>query len=255
VVGRRTADPSPPATEPVAAPLRESPPTGKETAAPAQLELTDRLGPAPPVDEAEGLGRPHLPGKRWELKGLIKSEGDFQIFEVFDRMFHRPLACKMVAFDRREQVEETKALVREARIMARIGHSAVPSVYEVGWTTDGRSYAILDPVFHHANLAKVLWKLGMGHANEDLAENWSLERFLGVFLTIARCLDAAHQQQIPRRFATTSTAWDESSARSSTRCPAPSPLRWPSAASAKGSSKSKPEPSAGAARPTSPLAR
>jgi serine/threonine protein kinase len=71
-----------------------------------------------------------------EELGLLGRGGMAEVLRVRERSLRRDVALKRVRHDRRDD-DADELLVSEARLMARLDHSHVPPVYELGSDDDG----------------------------------------------------------------------------------------------------------------------
>jgi serine/threonine protein kinase len=87
----------------------------------------------------EAVGRPDLPGTRYELGALIGRGGMGAVYCARDIQLDREVAIKVI------DVPLTKLdpLLAEAQMLARLEHPGIVAVYDAGVLPDGRSFCVM----------------------------------------------------------------------------------------------------------------
>jgi tetratricopeptide (TPR) repeat protein len=73
---------------------------------------------------------------RYELRALLGAGGMGQVYEAWDRELERAIALKVLRPELSGAATLTERLVRESRLMAKVAHASVITVYDVGRADD-----------------------------------------------------------------------------------------------------------------------
>jgi serine/threonine protein kinase/Tfp pilus assembly protein PilF len=129
-----------------------------------------------------------LVADRYEVLAHIGSGGMGEVYKVLDRQTQIIYALKMISPLLADQRTLAKRLEHEARAARTLIHGNIVTVYDVGKSTDGAPYLLMDYV--------------EGDSLETLLKTDVLltqERALSIFLQIAEALVHAHQKGVVHR--------------------------------------------------------
>ena len=139
------------------------------------------------MDAAGGTAPPEIGGRigRYEIRALLGAGGMGRVYEAYDAELDRAIALKVL---RPELAAPTLAerLVRESRMMARLAHPAVITVYDAG--VDGKSVFIAMELIRGQTLAARLYN-----------DNPRWREVVALFEKAAHGLAAAHAAGIVHR--------------------------------------------------------
>jgi len=85
-----------------------------------------------------------LPGTSYSLVKLLGSGGSGQVYLGIHEPLGKQVAIKLLRRDR--DAESQDRLRAEARLLARISHPALVGVYDLGQTSDGRTFLVMEYV-------------------------------------------------------------------------------------------------------------
>src|SRR5690242_16019892 len=123
-------------------------------------------------------------GERYEVREPIGHGGMGTVYRAFDRTLGREVALKVLRADVSSD-DATVRLEREARILARLEHSGIVPVHEVGTLPDGRVYYIM--------------KLVRGQRLHDFARAASRADVLRVLVRVCETVGFAHAHGVVHR--------------------------------------------------------
>lgn len=118
--------------------------------------------------------------ERYEIKEIIGEGGEGRIFLAYDRAVERPVAIKELKLQRKNREEA----LREARVIARISHPNVVSLYDIV-EEDDTIYLIMEYV-EGTSLREILQDLHM----------LDFQTALGIFIQVALAVEFAHNHGI-----------------------------------------------------------
>lgn len=147
----------------------------------AAKEATDAL-----LHEAMAVAAPSRIG-RYEVLGLMGSGGMGDVYVARDPTLERRIALKLLPMSLESDASITEGLINEARIASGIDHPNVGTVYDAGWTDDGRAYLAMA----HYEGETLHRCLSRGRVPVAQATEWALQ--------VARGLSAVHDAGIVHR--------------------------------------------------------
>jgi serine/threonine protein kinase len=135
-----------------------------------------------------GQQRAKLPERigRFRIRDLIGHGGNAILYSAWDDEQERPVAIKLLRDDRSNRPDTQARFLREAKAMARLAHSNVIRIYEVG-TDEGRAFLALEYV-QGRTLREWL-----------AAERPELTQIVARFVEAGRGLQAAHTAGLMHR--------------------------------------------------------
>jgi serine/threonine protein kinase len=98
---------------------------------------TGPLGVTTPSRPRELIGK-------YEVVSLLGRGGMGAVYQAFDPILERDVAVKMMLPQIAEDPEQKQRFEREARAIARITHSNVVTVFDLGYHTDGAPYIVME---------------------------------------------------------------------------------------------------------------
>ncbi|MGE5195618.1 MAG: serine/threonine-protein kinase, partial [Deltaproteobacteria bacterium] len=107
-----------------------------------EIAATASLSAVPVEDELEGV--PKVINNRYALKRFLGQGGYATVYEAWDGMLCRSVAIKIPRAERFSSKKTLDEFLTEARMAARLKHKSVVAVHDVGWTTDGACFIVLD---------------------------------------------------------------------------------------------------------------
>ena len=121
-------------------------------------------------------------------------KADVRVYK--DTNLGRNVVVKMLRPDFREDEQELRRLLREARITAQLQHPGTVPVYEIGQDDKGNFYFTMKKVAGET-LFEII--LNLAKKNEEYEERYSLDRLLNVFTQISDTLGYAHARGVIHR--------------------------------------------------------
>jgi serine/threonine protein kinase len=128
-----------------------------------------------------------LDGK-YRLDELIGGGGMAVVYKATHVAIDKPVVVKLVLEHLLKHSETLKRFEQECRVMARINHPNVVSVFDVGCTTHGRPYLVMEYI-DGLSLREELDKRGV----------FSLEETLEILIEVCRGLQEAHDAGVIHR--------------------------------------------------------
>ena len=98
---------------------------------------TGPVGPDQPSRPAEQIGK-------YEVVGLLGRGGMGVVYQAFDPVLEREVALKVMLPQVAEDPEQKQRFEREARAIARLTHTNVVTVFDLGYHTDGAPYIVME---------------------------------------------------------------------------------------------------------------
>ena len=121
-------------------------------------------------------------------------KADVRVYK--DTNLGRNVVVKLLRPDFRDDPQELRRLLREARITAQLQHPGTVPVYEIGQDDKGNFYFTMKKIAGET-LFEILRSLAKG--DEDYAARYSLDRLLNVFTQISDTLAYAHARGVIHR--------------------------------------------------------
>ena len=118
------------------------------------------------------------------------------VFSAHDPVLHREIAIKILRPAYRNQLNYVTSFIREARITAQIDHPNVMPVHKLGIYDDAGVYFTMKRI-RGVTLANILRRLKDG--DKELAETYTRQRLLEIFLAICNGAAFAHSKGIIHR--------------------------------------------------------
>ena len=118
----------------------ELPTPRRDAAAPASAAPASAAVP-PPLPAREG---DLLPGTRYRLVRELGRGASSVVFEAEHLDLGRRVALKIIAAEQGRSPELAARFRREARALSRLSHEALVAVHDVGQTTDGRLFCVME---------------------------------------------------------------------------------------------------------------
>lgn len=113
----------------------------------------DRLRPDDACPPAPHVGDPRGFAARYALGELVARGGMGEIWRARDVWFDRPVAVKLLRAELAAEPAARSRFLREARLHARLTHTAVVPVFDLGTTPHGRPYLTMEYIdgvtLHH----------------------------------------------------------------------------------------------------------
>lgn len=151
---------------------------------PASQRAERAVGLAQVVQRVTGVERPTPKVGRYTLHQRLGAGGMGVVFRAHDPELDRPVAIKILrGTDERADADRLR---KEARVLARLSHPNVVTVYDVG-ETEGASYVAMELVEGRS----------LREWMQDHAGSW--QEVIEVFLQAAHGLMAAHDQGLVHR--------------------------------------------------------
>ncbi len=121
-------------------------------------------------------------------------KADVRVYK--DTNLGRNVVVKMLRPDFREDQQELRRLLREARITAQLQHPGTVPVYEIGQDDKGNFYFTMKKV-----AGETLFEIirNLAKKNAEYEERYSLDRLLNVFTQISDTLGYAHARGVIHR--------------------------------------------------------
>ena len=178
-------------------------PTSDSTSQPAalstlcELEALGDSSPAFDLDPDNDTPEVPKPGNqvnRYVMLSLLGEGGMGEVFLAFDQDLRRHVALKSV----RDGVDERQLwrFLKEAQVLAQLGHPNIVTVYEMGVTKEKLPYYTM-PVVQGSTLHHIL-QLIKGKDPGTL-RSFSMTRLMQVFLQVALALEYAHYKGVVHR--------------------------------------------------------
>ena len=178
-------------------------PTSDSTSQPAalstfcELEALGDSSPAFDLDPDNDTPEVPKPGNqvnRYVMLSQLGEGGMGEVFLAFDRDLRRHVALKSV----RDGVDERQLwrFLKEAQVLAQLGHPNIVTVYEMGVTNEKLPYYTM-PVVQGSTLHHIL-QLIKGKDPGTL-RSFSMTRLMQVFLQVALALEYAHFKGVVHR--------------------------------------------------------
>ncbi|MBN1770836.1 MAG: serine/threonine protein kinase [Deltaproteobacteria bacterium] len=143
-------------------------------------------GGVQPIAGTVGVGTV-LDGK-YRLVRLVGKGGVGEVYEAIHELIGLRVAVKLIRFEYASNAELNQRFLQEARAAAAVGHPGIVQIHDVGRTSDGRTYLVMEYM-----------------EGEDLEKQLGRERQLGVEETadvlcdVLDALGAAHAKGIIHR--------------------------------------------------------
>ena len=115
----------------------QGPPTVHGDADTAPTGPTEPGEATAPVQPAEHIGK-------YEVVKLLGRGGMGAVYQAFDPVLEREVALKVMLPQIAEDPEQKQRFEREARAIARLTHSNVVMVFDLGYHTDGAPYIVME---------------------------------------------------------------------------------------------------------------
>src|SRR5262249_52605125 len=107
-----------------------------------QIAATRSQSDVPLDDEFSGV--PKVINNRYALKRFLGQGGYATVYEAWDGVLCRSVAIKIPRTERFRSKRILDEFLTEARTAARLKHKSIVAVHDVGWTTDGTCFIVLD---------------------------------------------------------------------------------------------------------------
>ena len=163
----------------------------------SELEALGDSSPAfdlDPDDDTPEVPKPGNRASRYVMLGQLGQGGMGEVFLAFDQDLRRHVALKSV----RDVVDESQLwrFLKEAQVLAQLGHPNIVTVYEMGVTNDKLPYYTM-PVVQGATLHQIVQLIKVKDA--ATMRNFSMTRLMQVFLQVALALEYAHFKEVVHR--------------------------------------------------------
>ena len=124
-------------------------------------------------------------------KNLLGLGGMGIVYEVDDPSLQRKVALKMLRQPFRNNPEQLKKFVNEARITAQIGHPNIIAVHQLGIDDQNGAYFSMHRI-QGETLQRIIRKLRVG--DPVTRRNYTTRRLLEIFISGCNAVSAAHQK-------------------------------------------------------------
>lgn len=129
------------------------------------------------------------PSERYELGAIVGSGAQGDVLRATDRVLGREVALKAL---RQDGIElDIGNFIREARLMAQIGHPNIMPIYDAGLLPDGRLFYTM-PLLEQRTLAEVLVQIAGG-------DDMPLVRRMRLFANACTAVHEAHLKGVFHR--------------------------------------------------------
>ncbi|MEM7576818.1 MAG: serine/threonine-protein kinase [Planctomycetota bacterium] len=128
--------------------------------------------------------------------GDLASGGTAILKSAFDRNLHRWVVYKQLHDDLREDEDENRRFLREARVTSMIAHPGTVPVYEVGRDAGGSLYFTMKKL-DGLDLRHVIDRLSA--KDRDMAERYPLAGLVDVLISVCQTVAYAHAQGVVHR--------------------------------------------------------
>ncbi len=126
----------------------------------------------------------------------LASGGTAILKTCFDRNLHRKVVFKQLHDDLRDDEDENRRFLREARVTAMIAHPGTVPVYEVGRDSGGGLYFTMKRL-DGLDLRSVIERLSA--KDMKMAETFPLARLVDVLISVCQTVAYAHSQGVVHR--------------------------------------------------------
>ncbi len=125
---------------------------------------------------------------RYKLKKMVGRGGMGVVFDAYDSRLHRSVAIKLLPEHLLENRERRARFLREARLVAKLNHPNIVSVYEVG-ETDREIFIVMERLDGHSLRRKM----------EDFPNGLPLPEAVRIARDIAKGVGEAHKRGVIHR--------------------------------------------------------
>lgn len=130
---------------------------------------------------------------RYEKIRSLGQGGKAEVFLCRDQILGREVAVKVLHPDLLPYPEEQHMLVREARIMAALSQSGIPTIHDLGRDFESRPYFAM--AYVPGETFRDLLQRGV-NVEDIVAQQYELKQCLDVLIGIGEILQAAHEMQV-----------------------------------------------------------
>jgi serine/threonine protein kinase len=130
---------------------------------------------------------------RYEKIRSLGRGGKAEVFLCRDQILGREVAVKVLHPDLLSCPEEQHMLVREARIMAALNQTGIPTIHDLGRDFESRPYFAMTFV-PGETLREMLQRAK--NVDDLVAQQFELQRRLNALIGISEILQAAHEMQV-----------------------------------------------------------
>src|SRR5262245_9994949 len=160
--------------------------TGEQPVNTPPYAVTRSQSDPAPLDE-ELAGVPKIINNRYALKRLLGQGGYATVYEAWDGVLCRAVAIKIPRTERFRSKRILDEFLTEARTAARLKHKSIVAVHDVGWTSTGTCFIVLD-------------LLGGGTLSQALLrQRFAPERATQIAADVAEAVAYANQQGLVHR--------------------------------------------------------
>ena len=134
-------------------------------------------------------------GKYCNFRSLNEG-GKATLSSCKDTNLGRRVVLKMLRKELRGDQVELRRLIREARITAQLAHPATVPMYELGQNDDGDWFFAMKKI-DGWTLFEII--VGLAQRNEQIEQDFDLNRLLGIFTQVGEALIYAHARGVIHR--------------------------------------------------------
>lgn len=134
-------------------------------------------------------------GRYTKFKPMARG-GKAELYTCFDNNLGRTIAFKTLHRAIAKDAYEQRRFVREARVTAQLQHPNTVPVYDLGFDMEDRLYFTMKKV-EGETLRAVITRLQ--EADPDTADEYTLERILGILIQVCNALSYAHAHGVVHR--------------------------------------------------------
>jgi serine/threonine protein kinase len=124
---------------------------------------------------------------RYTITGTLGTGGFGNVYRAYDPDLRRDVAIKMLRRDRLESPQAVQQFLQEAQSAARLRHSGLVAIHDVGHQPDGSCYVVMEYV-EGSSLQQLL-----------ASKRLSIDRVVGLLTEVSEAVHYAHTQGLIHR--------------------------------------------------------
>lgn len=142
-----------------------------------------------------------FPANRYHIQDMLGEGGMSQVFRVFDKVFNRTVAMKVIRLELSKKIEAENKFYEEAQATAQLQHPSIVPVYDMGQLANGQLYFTMKEVNGYT-LREVIQELHQardGAIWNETPNGWTFPRLIQAMIQVCDAVAHAHQYGVVHR--------------------------------------------------------